>query len=474
MNKNVKLIENLFTDKIPMIKSAVKELRSAKFYAIFLVSVILVGILSLSPEIASLVNSAVIKSTGRIVWEQTYVGAKSGSAEDIQAAVDEVAAMGGGNVYIPEGTFNFIDVGAPWETVYVPPGVNIIGAGMVDENLVFDETDQTDNWKTVLKLPYEYPTGVGDESDQYEFFELRNPNESSIGNRLSGFAIVGYRDELLAQGADPMAYPFPTFKAIKIFGVIDFRIDHVLIRNAGGGAVEVKNDYTGTVDYYGQGVIDHCKFINTAGWGCAGDHPRTFGDRTVGYGVGFRLSWNADFSAWEYDISKVLGTYSKTVFIEDCYFQRWRHCYCGNSGAHIVFRYNTINLDCAYGSIDSHEDYNIIATRAVEVYNNSIVNPNPYDPRAAINMRGGGGVFFNNTVTDYKFFIEMPVRWSNYECRPHDIWMWDNTIDVWSTVYAIDSSYIENVDWFLRTPSLAQDGFDYTPYPYPHPLTLEA
>lgn len=49
-----------------MIKLAVKELQSAKFYAIFLVLVVVIGIFGLSPAISLLMNNVVIGSTGRI------------------------------------------------------------------------------------------------------------------------------------------------------------------------------------------------------------------------------------------------------------------------------------------------------------------------------------------------------------------------------------------------------------------------
>ena len=56
MNSNIKPVRNLFTYKIPVIKLAVKELRTSKFHAILLVSVMLAGIFSLSPTIPSLMN----------------------------------------------------------------------------------------------------------------------------------------------------------------------------------------------------------------------------------------------------------------------------------------------------------------------------------------------------------------------------------------------------------------------------------
>ena len=126
MNKSVKSIQYLFTYRMPVIKLAVKELKSTKFYAIFLILTMLVGIFTLSPVISSLMNDVVIRSTGRI---STVAYARSGSAKDIQAVADQVAAAGGiGNVYIPAGTFNFVEIGESWMTVDVPAGMSLFGA----------------------------------------------------------------------------------------------------------------------------------------------------------------------------------------------------------------------------------------------------------------------------------------------------------------------------------------------------------
>ena len=51
---------------MPVIKLAIKELQNAKFYTIFLVSVMFVAIFSLSPVISSLMNNVIIRSSGRI------------------------------------------------------------------------------------------------------------------------------------------------------------------------------------------------------------------------------------------------------------------------------------------------------------------------------------------------------------------------------------------------------------------------
>ena len=66
MNKSIRPARYLFTYKMSMIKMVVKELQSAKIYAILLVSVMLVGALSLSLAISSLMNDVIIRSSGRI------------------------------------------------------------------------------------------------------------------------------------------------------------------------------------------------------------------------------------------------------------------------------------------------------------------------------------------------------------------------------------------------------------------------
>ena len=60
----------------------------------------------------------------------TEIWANSGHSRDIQNAVDQ--AKTGDVVRIPEGTFNFVEVGEPWMTVNIPIGVNLFGEGLKD------------------------------------------------------------------------------------------------------------------------------------------------------------------------------------------------------------------------------------------------------------------------------------------------------------------------------------------------------
>lgn len=71
MNSNRKQVRNPFIDRIRIIELAVKELPSAKLYAILLLSIMLVGIFSLSTAISTLIKDVVISSNGRIATETT-------------------------------------------------------------------------------------------------------------------------------------------------------------------------------------------------------------------------------------------------------------------------------------------------------------------------------------------------------------------------------------------------------------------
>lgn len=57
---------NILTFRLQMIKQVTKELHNTKLYAVFLISVMLVGIFSLCSVISSLMDGVIIRSTGRI------------------------------------------------------------------------------------------------------------------------------------------------------------------------------------------------------------------------------------------------------------------------------------------------------------------------------------------------------------------------------------------------------------------------
>jgi len=427
-----------------------------------LVSVMLFGIFSLSPAISSLMNNVIIRSTGRI---STVAYARSGSAKDIQVAVDQVAVAGDiGNVYIPAGTFNFVEAAESWMTVNVSAGVNLFGA--LTER---DANGQVIEWRTVLVMPFEAP-------EDSIFFHITGEQNPDRPFRFSDIKLVGYREFNSSSTT--------RYDGIEIEDVINFRVDHCYLRNVCG------NGITSTVGAYGSygqkeygktytcGLIDHCKLVNNPGhveWAIA--------NCTVSYGVRTdRGSWSEE---WEDDISKVLGHYtSYTVFIEDCYFEKWRHCVASNHGAHYVFRHNTIKNDFGLGSLDAHgwayisEGRVLVGTRAMEIYENELLDPVGQSEGVLdlIYFRGGGGVVFNNTVTGYTQFVSLGQEASDdvSKCQIHDVYIWNNSLPAGCkeiNVYYGDKNPIEEgVDYFRHAPDI----FNYEPYPYPHPLTIEA
>lgn len=496
---NMTCNRNILTHKLRIINMGVGGLQKAKFYALLITLAILAGTLCLYPAISSLMNSVIIGSSGQISHFPN-VTAESGSAKDIQAAVDWVVAHGGiGNVFIPEGVFDFVNVGEDWTgaRVTIPAGVNVFGAPTER-----DAKGQVVEWKTVLRLPWDVPDGG--------WFKILGSGDPNKFSRFSDIKLVGYRS------VDPNSTTI--HQGIAIYDAGQFRVDHCYFEHICGGGIQVasSNSWVCKPNF---GVIDHCFFVNPVGKVAASMY-----ECTVGYGV---MVYRANGDLWENDVSKVLGKYTDyTVFIEDCYFEKWRHCVAANSGAHYVFRHNIIKNDFGFGSLDAHGwfqtlctnpqhgnqanppavyngtawvcGYEVIGnpgnicgqplggayfritqvgTRVIEIYNNEIIDCVEQNG-AGVFVRGGSGIAFNNTVGgQYTMFL-----YFDNEARPegakvwcNDWWIWNNTMLGGCTeIYNLEpENFRENYEYFKRAPNLAQDGFDYQPYPYPHPLTIE-
>ncbi|MEM7818586.1 MAG: carboxypeptidase-like regulatory domain-containing protein [Candidatus Aenigmatarchaeota archaeon] len=384
--------------------------------------------------------------------------AKSGSAEDIQAAVDFVASMGGGSVYIPEGNFSINPSdyklipnipGYTYAAVIIPGGVSVIGAGKD---------------KTILKLTGEPPGSM---------FYLRG--ENGLRSRISGISFIGYVNYSKVCRNDTRCDQYPdepetsSSIGIEVGDAKDFRIDNCYFEDFTGNAIAAGNNrYPSAIL---RGVIDHCTFVQR--------YKYFINNTQWGYCVGVYL----DYYSWEDNITKILGKYNETVFIEDSYFEGCRHHVAANGGAHYVFRYNYLTKVKPenYNYIDAHGSSGsppAVGTRAIEVYGNVIEDsPCPIDCRfgseyigsylgLGIGIRGGGGVVFNNTFNKTKTGISLATDAENPKCVTHDVWIWNNTyISVPIQIYP--GSAVENVDYFLYKPGW------YTPYAYPHPLTLE-
>jgi hypothetical protein len=399
----------------------------------------------------------------------TNYTAVSGYWSDIQDAVDLCST--GDTVIIPNGTHNFAEVGddALWTAgdhglVEVPAGVNIRAetSPTMDGSNRFPVT-----CNVILQLPYDAASGPITVQTKTWFY-FAGTGAVGESSRFSGIMLKGYRsiDNTSVQ----------MFRGVRMIQVLDFRIDHCLFENINLGC---QGD--GGVSMKGCGVIDHNKFYNTIGY----IDPGLYDHLTIGYGI-HALMFNS--VTWDNDITNILGKYlNYSIYIENNYFSKWRHCISAASGGHIVFRYNMIEHDYGNGSIDIHgQAMSNIGGRCLEIYENTILDGECdggwdwhsvwYDDcgvgasnHRAIEFRGGGGVIYNNVTDDATYQYLAALSNENPAYPTHDLWIWDNTGEDTLGV----SGPVENVDYYLRAPTVVDDGFVFTPYTYPHPLITD-
>ncbi|MEM1506752.1 MAG: hypothetical protein QXY73_05875 [Candidatus Bathyarchaeia archaeon] len=398
-------------------------MNNIKIYTITVCIMVFAGFLFV-PMLSPLLNKVIIGSSGQILVKEVI--ARSGSPQDIQAAVDAVLAAGGGTVRVPSGTYNFDNPPEKGHGVIVVTNgksISIIGAGMD---------------VTILQATKEnQPVGSA-------MFYIDGRGGGRV--RISGITFKG---------------KVVTTEEYSCYGVIlvgceDFRVDHCKFIDFAGGGVAAENAFSPP---YGvnRGVIDHCEFDNPYKESIGGDWC---------YGVelhGRRLWQNLDSLLGHYD------GLTDVVYIEDCVFKRCRYAVGANDGVFYVFRYNTVYLCPLYGSwakagVDCHEGgTNYPGARGLECYNNKFKYVSGYGQQG-VKMRAGGGVIYNNV-----FEIDIGVwlikaDWAqNEQNYVKDLYIWNNTY--YKTPLQKDNFYQENVHYFLRAKS------GYIPYPYPHPLT---
>lgn len=435
-----------------------------------------------------------VQSSGEIV-------AESGAAKDIQAAVN--IASSGADVFVPAGTWNFVNIDEPITTVVVPAGINIFGAptertsGLPEPEFGMSPNNQVVEWKTILRIPWNAPAALC-----FRFTGTSNPDKPS---RFSDIEMIGYRS--IDSTAEPL------YGSVNMECVANYRIDHCRFENMAGGIGALGTGVHSWEPITSYGVTDHCYLVNTHGY--AAPYPGT-----CGYGIHMTRGYG-DY--WEDNISLVLGQYTDyTNFIEDCYFEKWRHVTAANSGAHYVFRRNTIKDDFGYGSLDGHGWFQSrclnpqhgsianppgmfkdgqwicgaevvgnpdgicgeilgegvfvitqVGTRAIEIYDCEIIDA--IQSGWATFIRGGGGVAFHNRVGGgtYISFIYMSneARAEGSKCWSKDWWVWNNTLlpgcaDI--ITYDPEGIILEGREYFRHAP----DTFNYVPYPYPHPLAI--
>ena len=443
--------KNTLTHRIQKITTGINKLCNINPYLLVITLTVLVGILSLMPALSSLMENTTIKNIGQIL--ATTIWAKSGTPEDIQAAVDAAAAVGGGTVYIPEGewTFNLdgdwmqpIGIGDELAAVIVPGGVNIIGAGI---------------GKTILQI-----TEIPPEPRRWMFY--LDGGSDYKPSRVSGISFRGF-----ANGDYPDGW---TKCCMRIRNMLDFRIDHCEFIDFADYSICIGQVWEGPKS---RGVVDHCIF----------DMPSKETYYTSwGYAVSVTGSWDSYA-----DFRDLLGKYEDipttipVVYVEDCVARRCRYLVASNQGGWYVARHNNVSAMCGSNppaAFDVHEGApDAPGGLGGEFYDNYIEydhHPKGWPDMVGIQLRAGSGVIYNNTFKDLRNAVQLYLMYDwckdsewNY---PHHYYIWgNNLINTEDIIRTNDDTFFqENYHYFLRAPNLQQDGFEYTPYPYPHPLTL--
>ena len=432
--------------------------------------------------------SVIISSSGNV---QTGTGntAKSGSAKDIQSAVNWVVANlnGKGNVYVPAGTWNWTNPGQSWVTVTVPAGVNIFGA-----TTTRDSNDQVTSWNTIIRMSHDEGGNI-DTGEQWTFFVFQGSNDPAKPSEMRDIKVVGYRS---------FDHSSVTMQcALRIDSVADFRIDHCCFEDTPSGIAVTD----------AMGVIDHCRIYNLYGW----DDLGGYSDSTIGYGVGVYGDYHTPFAP----TMNMLGHYANYItYIENCYFSWWRHCVAEGVGGYYVFRYNTIEYDMGHFSLDVHgvRTQGYAGGRGAEIYSNTFLHVNQYIPlsvdghsqsqwgavsynstpssspdyRCLFQDGGGCGVWFNNYVdTSYRsdgiaLYTEDDVADATWHLKDFYLWStkgpwsppsWNGPISGFSgrnvaAYWSRQAGNLGDTNYPNVDPSWSIAG--YTPYTYPHPLTL--
>jgi hypothetical protein len=455
---------------------------------------VLIGLLAVSGVYSALTVSVTIPSSGIIAGND--ITALSGSPSDIQAAVNAVVAAGGGTVHIPAGKFTFnppvngIGVTIPYTNVPIA----IIGAGI--GQTILTET-QFEGFSTMFARTYS--------GQSYSAASVRISGISFAGLVLTTNLPIGITDDWNTQDN----------VGISLKCTQDFRIDDCSFTNFCGAAIEVA-DNTGSAMLVDRGVIDHCSIDNPYR-----NFVQPYNATGAYYAVGgYGIIVLGDYYSWDLNIADYLGQWNPTtttnstncptgiygsvvpqpVYIENCNFTQCRHCISGNAGAYYVARYDYF-AECYLGACDMHGYTGNPApinfgTRGSEVYSNIFNLTNEAYSGGqddAWRPRGGGGVFWNNTV--YLNNVNGPnacmiMMFNDGEPYPYDVeqaYVWNNTCNfINGTVTNGDNSiviynggYVANVNYFLFAPNGTNvNGLTgptyYTPYTYPLPLTQTA
>lgn len=276
-------------------------------------------------------------------------------------------------------------------------------------------------------------------------------------------------------------------KGIEIIGAYNFLIKECNFNFFGNAAVYVVHN-----DSIVGGLITECQFnFNTKGFD--------------GMGYGYGVAIYGENKKWVKDPK--FGS-SNFIFVENNWFNFHRHSIAAGGCGLYVFRYNKVYdnvLGNAAHAIDAHDarlngGSNHYSTRAIEVYNNEIINnlfkcgaptgvvcgteivsgkPANWIVECAIRPRGGEAVIHDNYIQGYRFGVGPIVTPLGYSYpvpyqvgyQDADLYAWGDTFIPYARTsqhtyfYNYSPNYLVNQRDYFLTPKP-----NYTPYIYPHPL----
>jgi hypothetical protein len=396
----------------------------------------------------------------------------------IQAAV--ISAVNGDVIELPAGQFIVNS------NVLITKFISFKGAGLGKTILYRSEAAPDDllstgvNWRGIFRFNINSTLKSGIVVSDITF-KSKKPSVVS-GDGLSVAADIG----------------------IEMVNCVDFVITRCRFENFGNGAVSVMHD-----DSIVGGLIFKNEFYhNVKGYDGLG----------LGYGIviyGANRKWIA---------SPRFGS-SNFIFVEDNVFDYHRHSIAAGGCGLYVFRHNTVKNNVAANTahaIDAHEASlaagdNYYSTRAIEVYNNDIVNTTFRDGtgnvangtvitagksvtllvECAIRPRGGEAVIHDNYIEGYRFGVglinTLATKYpSSYQQGylsglkygdTHtgvdgdkgngDIFIWNDNFKLY------DIRTNQNVYFYNYSPDYIKSDRDYhlfakanyNTYTYPHPLS---
>ncbi|MCB0397232.1 MAG: T9SS type A sorting domain-containing protein [Flavobacteriales bacterium] len=404
------------------------------------------------------------------------------------------AAVDGDEILLPKGRFVFNG------RIYLKKRISVTGQG------IWNESAQTG---TLLYRDPKLAESVLTSTVAINMIFVDPQTDANFNILFKDFTIRGKQPSLKANDGLSMAPDC----GIYLRYVNGFRITRVRFEYFGESAVHVLHR-----DNIAHGLIDHCQFYNNVK-----DPNGLRGDK--GLGLGYGVVVYSDNQEW---ISDPRFGSDNFIFIEDNIFMYHRHSIAAGGGALYVARYNSIQNNLVASGIDAHESYgeqtgsNRFATRAVEIYNNTLINTvyrdftpiQPGDqkdvslvPLEGIGIRGGEAVVYGNTIQGYLYggrivdhtynsssTVNYPLPYqpgyesglslganhsgTNGTAGKGDLFYWNNKF----TPHHFDNSngWYTSVNFYNENPAPKgpfKEGRDYhlvakpayKPYPYPHP-----